>query len=402
MDVFSKLKKVNFIPVVSAAVLEAMHAEKYSLDGRQCSFASPNSIYSYDKCLVNPLSNFKALVIALEYIREDVILFSDSGGLQELTLGKKMQTPEQVVLWQEENVHIGFSLDSIPLKFENDNNRGIGKKLFFDSKNFVMHAEKSAENIYRANDVRSKPGFRFYAIIQGQNYQSYKQWFSIIDNKQIDGYCLKSANLHSLSMAETCLFAYHNLSKPIHFLGVENFSRSVICIYLSKYYKHPISFDGSSWSMGCRIRNYRLPFSISKGVQFLSEDVEANENVDDDLIGTLSNIDSFNFCHCPACQLVLDFNKMKDDLRFGMLLSLHNLWHTVSRSALIEKMIYNRQLLDNFVRAAVSKSSAERVIGAFDFIDLGVEKGYELAREKYKFLIQSNEDFVKQTSVLDF
>lgn len=403
MDPIKKLKKVNYVPVTAFAVLEAIYAEKYIYKGKQLSFATEDSIFKYDKCLVNPVHCKKLYHNCKPKFREDVIIFSDSGGLQELTMKKGGLDSQEVVKWQEENSHIGFSLDSIPLVFKDRADGGIGSELFFDSKNFLTHAEKSAENIYKANQVRTNPNFKFYAIIQGIDNITYRQWYKILKNEKVDGYCLKSVNTHPISIADSCLFAYFNLDKPIHFLGVENFSRSVICTYFSKYYKHPISFDGSSWSMGCRLRSYRLPFSSSSSIQILSDakEEEKEQGEDGEEVQALVGLDTFDFCSCPACTIIDSIPELQKDIRLGLLLSLHNLYQVILRTNLLQKMISNRSLLNKFVRSSVGSSMAERILLGFDFIDYAVEHGYDMAKEKYRFQLCPAKESTRQTSIFD-
>lgn len=398
-DIFDRFGKVSFVPVVAAAVLEAIYKEKYILNGKQLGPQSKNSIYPYNKMLVNPVHSKGKVEEAKLNIRDEVILFSDSGGLQELNQGVVKQTPEEVVLWQEKNCHVGFSFDSIPFTFADGDTGAIGKKLLFDEARFIEHAEKSARNIRLANSVRENPDFKLYAIIQGRKYEEYVQWLNILKKEAVEGYCVKCPNTDPVNMAESCLFAYFNLDKPIHFLGVENFTRAAVCCYLSKYFKHPITFDGSSWSMGSRFRLYRLPFSISKAVTIKSKPEDGEEIEDAE---NFSDIKDLSFCNCPACQEAKDVQALNEDLKFGVLLSIHNLYNTVSVTKLLEVLIQSRPALDSFVRHGLSENSAEGVITAFDFIDCAVEKGYAFAKEKYRHDLTPNKEVIRQKSIFDF
>ena len=402
MNIFDKLNKVNFVPVVSFACLDASYMEKYLYKDKYTSFYSKNSMVSYDKLLVNPFHSESKWKEVKPHVRENTVIFSDSGGLQELTLGQKKQTPEEVVLWQENNAHIGFSFDSIPFimpkKTEDSKVSRVG--YLFDKKNFMSYAERSAQYLRRANNVRTNPDFKIYMIIQGNEYTDYIKWVNVLKSEKHEGYCVKCSSNSPMSMAESCLFAYFYLDKPVHFLGVELFSRSIICCYLSKYFKHSISFDGSSWAGGCRFRTYKLPFSCSNYVRLLSDDgiVGMDEAGKEDIIG----INKFNFCFCPVCSSMDNVPELKNDLRFGMLLSLHNLLQSVNLLNFTEQILFNRHVLNSFVRNIFSESMASSIINAFDFIDYAVEVGYDLAHEKYKFILTRNDEVTVQTSFLDF
>ena len=263
-DVFEKMDEINYIPVLNGGLLAFASPTKTFPNGKNISFITNTSIFKYRKFLVNPYHNEKGFASLHDdnCLIPNTIIFADSGGLQELILRGSTQTPEEIIKWQEKYCDIGFALDKIPFK-QNIHNSGNKTGWTFDIMNFDEYANESKHRISRALKVRTKyKTFKFYAIIQGTNYNEYLRWKKIIEQPGIDGWCCKSPTNDPANLAETASFVLEKLNKPVHFLGVGNLTKSIVLIYLKKYFKHKISLsvDKSAITISIKL-DFPLPQS---------------------------------------------------------------------------------------------------------------------------------------------
>ena len=60
------------------------------------------------------------------------------------------------------------------------------------------------------------------------------------------------------------------------------------------------------------------------------------------------------------------------------------------------------QIKEKEVEGLFGDSMVNKICAAFDFIDEGVEKGFERVSEKYKSLLLEDSEIVEQTSIFDF
>lgn len=403
--------RVKYVPVLNGSILNSALRNDLFINGKRTTFYTKDGIMKHSTFLINPYHHAKIFnkIKKKNILLDDCTIFADSGGLQEITLNKVKQTPVEVFKWQQEHAHIGFSVDSLPFITSKDgtNKPGSFGGWLFDSKGFIKHAEKSKNNIEVTKKYRNdKKKFSFFGIIQGRKYSEYKQWYDIIrDDAYLDGYCVKAPNINPITLAETCIFAIHNLVKPIHFLGIGNLSRSIVIYYASKYMKQPITFDSSSYDVGAQYRSWLIPFMMNKKIRFVSE--HNLEEVDD--LTSKKDImflnDASSICDCVACKTIGDkLGTMirKNDPALGGLISIHNLLMNIKWINYVKLIIDNKDKLEEFVKYSFELSLSNKILTAFDMIDESIKNGPDFVFEKYKDQMSVNKDGGLQKGVFDF
>lgn len=382
-DTFEKLDDINYIPVI-ASLITFSKPDKF-INGKAITFFQKDSIYKYRKHLVNPYHTEKSYewLIDNNQLLDNTISFADSGGLQELLLGGELKTPEEILKWQEKYCDIGFAVDKLPFETENSNNVGW----VFDILNFDKHAQTSKERITQGLKVRTEwKSFKFYAIIQGTKYEEYLRWKNIIEQPGIDGWCCKSPSNNPANLAETAMFVIKELDKPVHFLGIGQLTKSIVLYYAKRYYKHPFSFDSSSYDTGAQYRRYNLPFYFN-GME--SVKLEGKEGYDITNYG--------EFCFCPACQVLTEESKKKDNEKYiGYLISLHNVALNISVFKYLDNIYKDGEKMRSFVKNYFKEDTANRLLDVFNYIDDAVIHGNEYGKKKYEHIFKEYTNTTKQ------
>lgn len=407
-----KLEKINYVPVLNGSVLNCALREDLFIDGKRATFYTKDGIFKHKVYLINPFHHAELFEKIKEknLLIDDGTILADSGGLQEITLNQKKMTPEEVFKWQQKNTHIGFSVDSLPFITPKDgtNKPGSFGGWIFDKAGFNKHAEKSGNNIQVTKKHRDKdqfPNFNFYGIIQGRNYNEYLRWLEIIrDDAYLDGYCVKAPNVNPMTLAETCIFVINNISKPVHFLGIGNLSRSIVIYYANKHIKSPITFDSSSYDIGTQYRSYLLPFMMNRKLRFVSE----HNLGEDSQVHNKNDIvyfeDASKICDCVVCRSIGD--KLGSMIKnnhpaLGGLISVHNLILNIRWNNYVKGIVNHPNKLKEFVQYNFEPSLADKILKAFDMIDLAVEKGHDFALQKYKDHMVQNKEGGNQKTIFE-
>ena len=299
-----------------------------------------------------------------------------------MRFGKLVKSPEEILKWQQKYSNIGFALDKIPFKV----NKSLITGWTFDEINFDKYGEISKKRIHDALKVRTEyNNFKYYAIIQGINYDFYKRWKNIIDQPGIDGWCCKSPSDDPKDLVQTAGFVMSELDKPVHFLGVGKMTKTIVLIYMKKYFKHKISFDTNSYNVGSTGRAYYLPFSFN-----YRDFVISGGNVGVYTIGGETiDFGNFDFCSCEACNSIREIqlhHPEKYEEYIGPLISMHNLIYEVHTINYLKRIYKNGAKMRDFAKNVFNPKTAERTIKLFDFIDDVNKHGYEAAKEKWKHL----------------
>ena len=335
--------------------------------------------------------------------------------------------------YQQLLFNIGFCIDSLPFITPKDgtNKPGSFGGWIFDKDGFIeKHAKQTKQNIEDTKPYRDKikyPNFKFYGIIQGRNFNEYKQWYDVIKDDYLDGYCCKAPNVNPITLAETCIFAIKNLDAPVHFLGIGNISRSIVLYYASRFFKHPISYDSSSYDIGTQYRNYVLPFMMGRKLRFVSdhhltteektvtkctidnERIIINISEDDNEICNRNDIVIFenanDICDCIACRTIGD--QLGNMIRsnnpvLGSMISIHNLILNIRWANYVKTIVNYPEKLKEFVKYNFEPSLADKITKAFEMIDLAMERGHEYAFFKFKDVMQTNKVAKKQTNLFGF
>lgn len=375
--------EIIFIPVVSDFSCNRHLSGTTFYKGYHLNNFGKNAIFKKHQYLINPFLEFgfwpKIIKKELEEgndILKNHLVFSDSGGLQELTVGKKNQySPsyiKEIFEWQQKYSTVGFSFDIIPFDFETNT--------FLESK-FEECALKSKENIDICSPLRDRinyPKFQFYGIIQGRHYSEYDKWLEILDHPELDGYCVKSTSYNSIASALTACFVMERINKPVHFLGQGFFSRSIIPIYLSNYFKHRITFDSSSYDSGIHFRQLLCPFSIKYKIQ-IGDSWKYDFN--DWKPGTIV----FSYFENE------DLNRMikEKDVRISQIISMSNLevFENFIRYLILIKK--NKDDLLTALSFFYRGNTLDNIKISLDIIDDCYKYGWRYVEEKYSGIIKS-------------
>ena len=191
----------------------------------------------------------------------------------------------------------------------------------------------------------------------------------------------------------------------MHFLGIGNLSRSIVIYYANKYIKQTITFDSSSYDIGTQYRSYLLPFMMNRKLRFVSEH---NLGEDSEICNKNDVIhleDANSICDCVACRAMgnrLGEMIRKNDPILGSLISVHNLILNIRWTNYVKSIIDNKHKLREFVQFNFEPNLAQKILTAFDMIDLSVEKSPEHALHTFKEHMQTNKEVGKQSGIFDF
>lgn len=361
-DVFERMDEINFVPVLTG--WNHKYIKSQDEFESKMTFIRNDTEFQYNKWLVNPYHDYKSWIQIIEDKKDkinfnDSIVFADSGGRQEMSIGGTESDPVKVMDWQQKYSNIGFCVDKIPIK---------NKEL--DLKNFESYAYKTKDNILKALQIRTKyKNFKFYAIIQGETLETYRKWKEIVDVEGVDGWCVKAVSNNLYRIVKTIHFA-STLDKPIHFLGMGNLSKTILIFYAKNYFNQKISFDSSSWDVGSQYRSYILPFGLNSKISLKGNDFL---------------IKDFSFCNCVYCKKLTEIrNNTEMESAIGPLISLHNLQVYVNVFDFLSKVYKNKEFMRQFARDTFSKQTAEKIILCFDYLDDLYEKGENYVNVKYE------------------
>lgn len=284
----------------------------------------PNLLTAYNEDFSTPLQ---------DYIDEDITIMGDSGGFQNITLGKNFD-PNNVIKWENENCDIGMTLDIPPI----DNLRS---KENMTEEKFYKCMERSNIN---ANIMMGKKSneLKLYLVIQGYDNKTRQDWLNDgrKEYKNWEGYSLSpKPQSDVLSLSDFLLFAKKNELKDIHILGVSGSNTLPIIVYMSKYF-NSICLDSSSFTIGSRFRQYMLPYSMNKTML---------------LSGEKSNIiPNILPCDCPVCNIMNNafcLNKTPDHA--GWMINMHNLYNTQRYLTYLEGIVHDKELFSNVISEKV-------------------------------------------------
>lgn len=238
-------------------------------------------------------------------------IYSDSGGLQMVTLG---HTPTEELKNKVYNIqsnysNIGMCFDEIPVVIKGEKSvRGDTKNRFFDmsildakAKETGFNLRKQIEHFKNNPNNKCKP----MMIIQGNCFESYQRWTDIVLNeighhnwKYITGLSSASSSIGDGTLEDfkrTFFTTQLDLPNEInishyHLLGVGSLTRMLPIIALRKNGiisdKKNISYDSSTHTSflanGLYFKNHgRFPFPKSKNKNYYQvlDDINKNMNI---------------------------------------------------------------------------------------------------------------------------
>ena len=216
-------------------------------------------------------------------------IYADSGGLQIVTLGKKVteEIKQKVYHNQGSNSTIGFSFDVIPVKVQGERSSRLDTtNRSFDAANFEDMAIQTGKNVWEQIQTFDRMGSDTKPIIimHGNCYDTYMRWCELLleqipraHHSRIGGVAMGGAAL-GFGTLEDVRRAFYFTQLPIdierqhlHLLGVGSVVRMLPIAalkYSGLYEGVHVSYDSTSHSSGPVMGKYygnKKPIKIRKG-----------------------------------------------------------------------------------------------------------------------------------------
>lgn len=302
-------------------------------------------------------------------------IYSDSGGLQMVTLG---HTPTEELKNKVYNIqsnysNVGMCFDEIPVVIKGEKSvRGDTKNRFFDMSILDAKAKETGVNLRKQIEhFKNNPNNKCNAmmIIQGNCFESYQRWTDIVLNEighhnwkylesiAIGGAALGTGMLEDFKKTFFCT----NLNLPsdinitqYHLLGVGSLVRMLPIIALQKSGiiddKKIISYDSSTHTSftvnGLYFKNHgRFPFPTIKNKNYYQvlDDINKNMNI----LG--NDIIKDEYLYHRLSMPTLWNEKYKNDV--------YNNYHTIfaylvstiyNFTTSLDKLLYDNNFFDEF------------------------------------------------------
>lgn len=199
-------------------------------------------------------------------------IHADSGGLQVMTLGKKI-TPElkrQIYTQQATNSDMGMCFDEIPVITTGKTSVATTAGRYFDERIVRERALKTGHNILEQERIFEELGTQaeVCAIVQGHDGDSLKVWADSL--REVMGHDFHKVSFTDTSMGTGMLedakvafysAAYRGTGNHIHFLGVGSIRRLLPMIVFMQngvYENLHISYDSTSHTSGIQKGKYYI------------------------------------------------------------------------------------------------------------------------------------------------
>lgn len=303
-------------------------------------------------------------------LRDDVLLFGDSGGFQIYSLGQtKGETeahkikgkinPKSVIDWQQQCCNIGMTLD-VPLK-----ERPYTEDLFIKR----ALESKYGGDIMRENHYNKE--FSLYNVIHGKDPVDMRRWQVITEmDHEFDGHSINTDSVSNSAMAMGYALEYLR-GEEFHALGTSGERQLIILAHANRYLKTRIYFDSSSYAMGWRTREYYNPFDYAGDGLFFGN---LKEGVIFDRIEEM-------FCPCPVCssispEMLWDAKTIEGNIISGAYISAHNMFWTSHFVKMLNQLSKNENAWRSFVKQTVDPDTLKYIEFIDDVADIGLEKAY--------------------------
>lgn len=189
-------------------------------------------------------------------------VFCDSGGLQLGTVGynKDVPGPRDVMEWQNLNCQNAFVLDDLsPFRLPGDDKLPIpvltGRiKASGLNDQFKKSAESTRYNINQMMKVKDEK-VKLFCIVHGYSIEQLDYFLEVVQkDHDLDGFGLKAVS--PTTAIKNLAWAWDNVDKPLHILGVGKLGRTYPLIYWSTKFKHTMTGDSTTWYSGAMFRKF--------------------------------------------------------------------------------------------------------------------------------------------------
>ncbi len=233
-------------------------------------------------------------------------IYSDSGGLQMVTLGKNITTEMRDAIYKNQATHSKYAMcfDEIPLEIDGRSGINDVGSRFFNPSAFDECAAQTGKNIERQIDIfqdmesDTKP----VLILHGQNYEHFSRWSEILLKNVKQEY---HKYLTSVALSSACIGQSDFLSEieksflvkqlplevdHMHILGAGSLRRLMgnVVFFANGYYEpeFTVSFDSTTHTklamMGSYWRNgsiLTLSRTMNDKYQMIYDDIMKKKNI---------------------------------------------------------------------------------------------------------------------------
>lgn len=309
--------ELRYVPVMFGQMIFG-----YMVNNKRINWWSDDALIKYPYGLINAYHNSNTSDIRSSLkITDGFFVYGDSGGFQQLTLGKPIN-PMKVYEWQKNNVNIGFIKDfpitSNMSKDEIERNRELtlkNAKIMYD-----LHVNGGKDE--------SKYNMELWGVLFGptvddiikmkEEYDKIGEW---------DGFAIGSIainyNTQRLAIELNKIIEYLDV-KRIHLLGVSSLQLIEYIYQTADKKLDLLSFDSSAFERGARFRAYNI------------YDFDEDMVIGDKEKSTFHNLP----CGCPVC---IHYKNIDKSEIVGSALSLHNLFWMIHRFD-----VYNAIKMEHF------------------------------------------------------
>ena len=199
-------------------------------------------------------------------------IHADSGGLQVMTLGKKITPALKLEIYsqQAKNSDMGMCFDEIPVVTTGKTSVATTAGRYFDSRIVRERAWKTGENILEQERIFEELGTKaeVCAIVQGHGGDSLKVWADTL--REVMGHDFNKVSFTDTAMGTGMLedvkvafysAAYRGTATHIHFLGIGSIRRLlpiIIFMQTGLYKDLHISYDSTSHTSGIQKGKYYM------------------------------------------------------------------------------------------------------------------------------------------------
>ena len=267
---------------------------------------------------------------------EEAEVVADSGGLQQVTLGK-VYDPVKVFKWQEKNADYGFILDYPPAAVRRTNNY-----TFDDLK---KAADQTLRNIKAIRPLAKNSELKVYGILQGHSLEYIEYWWENVLEPNMDiFYGIAFASRPEISphlAAYRLRFLYEKGVKRVHALALSSLS-ALILLTESLDYFEVVSTDSSAATIKTGFGKFVLyrryvkmiePYGGRKGVRMGYDKY-------------------FDFCRCRVCEYARSLGYrpfLLRNIQEYTFLTLHNLLEILNYLQMLLFVKYNGKSITEFI-----------------------------------------------------
>jgi len=294
-------------------------------------------------------------------------LCGDSGGFQVVTQHVNID-PLKALEWQQFNCNWGFTLDIPPLLQDAANTWTLTH-----GSHLVKCQEKTADNAKLQHEHWSDDSYEMVFVAHGYDWAQMLNARKVLkdrtglDYDDFSGVSISCKYSDPLAVARGCFYALQNVpeNKRFHYLALSGYNTTMILLYAFTYRRDiKLTMDSSSYGSQGNIRRVYWMDDMKNVLEFGANNTSQLKVLP---------------CNCPVCSVVLNPEILRQPGSLpGGLISIHNLYVYVN---FVEKLkaysTSQSELRDYIVKAAPD------IEQALDFIDMAMERGYDVAYDRF-------------------